>query len=136
MNQKAYNNLIDVELFALADMLVENEKGSIIALKRHLKAIEEYYTLSSNEEKKVVKVNSWVQVHSGGKEPFYAKIKEIKDDSVILEGIYDYSNLPNRKPIMLPKDWCLPLDIEIQESLEYANKNNKAFTVEIVNYGK
>lgn len=78
--------------------------------------------------KKEVAVGEWVQVFSGGREPFYAKVNHIyKDGYATLEGIYNYDKEDSNKKVSnsFPLDVILPVSEEIGRLLEYCNNNNK-----------
>lgn len=97
-------------------------------LSEDLTHVEE--TILNWPDKLDFKPGYWVQAHTGGSEPVYAKIKKFDGNHVILEGLFDYSVEP-KKPLAIPKDWCLAISPELCEFLEYANKNNSQLTAKV-----
>lgn len=81
-----------------------------------------------NTPKGTIEENDWVQVHSGGEEPFYAKVKSITGEHAQLYGVYNYDKKFNRTQLALPLNTMLPLSPSLGAELEYANGNNKKVT--------
>ena len=117
---------ITSDLAKIKDMVDDGIKYSYESIEDIQKRVA--YNSQLVLSKQIVEVGEWAQIHSGGREPFYAKISNIsKDGFAVLEGIYNYEgkDLDKRRPNSFPLDVILPVSEELGRLLEFSNGNNK-----------
>lgn len=118
---------IEKDLLAIKELINSEQKYSNEPLTDIVSRVSINTKQLKEFEKPTIEVGKWVQLHSGGEDVVYAKVKSIKDFYVILVGIYNFDALGNRTPNAFPLEWCLPVKNDIGRLLEYANGNNQMF---------
>lgn len=128
---KEFVESLEKDITKLKSLLLKNEKYPIEDIDKVYEKIR-----NKSNKQRPLEDGDWCQVHSGDREPFYAKIKKIhKDGMVVLYGIYGYREDLTKYEIAFPLDIMLPIDDEIGRMLEYANRNNTVMSMGDMVYG-